>query len=214
MEKDCTSLPVCITGKFEVSVEFFMKYSIFFRDSTHILLTRDFISMMKEVPLYHQMNGGIHMNQLVTGKFIALKRKQKNLTQEQLAEKLGVSNKTISKWETGKCMPDYSIVKSLCEELEVTVAELMDGEISEENSVRTYDDEQILDLLRRTQELEKQKNMLYGIMLIVMGIAVQALSYAIGGSDFKDFISGLLLGLSIGEMLVGVYVVGKSLAGR
>lgn len=52
--------------------------------------------MIKGVPLYHQMNGGIHMNQLVTGKFIALKRKQKNLTQEQLAEKLGVSNKTIS----------------------------------------------------------------------------------------------------------------------
>ena len=170
--------------------------------------------MIKEVSLYHQMNGGIHMNQLVTGKFIALKRKQKNLTQEQLAEKLGVSNKTISKWETGKCMPDYSVVKNLCEELEVTVAELMDGEISEEKSVRTYDDEQIIDLLRRTQELEKQKNMLYGIMLIVMGIALQALSYAIGGSDFKDFISGLLLGLSIGEMLVGVYVVGKSLAGR
>ncbi len=97
------------------------------------------------------------MNQLVTGKFIALKRKQKNLTQEQLAEKLGVSNKTISKWETGKCMPDYSIVKSLCEELDVTIAELMDGEMSEEKSVRTYDDEQILDLLRRTQELEKQK---------------------------------------------------------
>ncbi len=91
------------------------------------------------------------MNQLVTGKFIALKRKQKNLTHEQLAEKLGVSNKTISKWEIGNCMPDYSIVKSLCEELEVTVATLMDAEISEENSVRTYDDEQILDLLRRIQ---------------------------------------------------------------
>ena len=90
----------------------------------------------------------------------------------------------------------------------------MDGEISEEKSVRTYDDEQILDLLRRTQELEKQKNTLYGIMLIVMGIALQALSHTIGGSDFKDFISGLLLGLSIGEMLIGVYVVGKSLAGR
>ena len=154
------------------------------------------------------------MDQIAIGRYIARKRKEQNLTQEQLSEQLGVSNKTISKWETGKCMPDYSIVKSLCEELEVTVAELMDGEISEENSVRTYDDEQILDLLRRTQELEKQKNMLYGIMLIVMGIAVQALSYAIGGSDFKDFISGLLLGLSIGEMLVGVYVVGKSLAGR
>lgn len=114
------------------------------------------------------------MNQFVTGKFIALKRKQRNLTQEQLAEKLGVSNKTVSKWETGKCMPDYSIVKNLCKELEVTVAELIDGEISEDKSVRTYDDERILDLLRRTQELEKQKNTLYGIMFIVMGIALQA----------------------------------------
>lgn len=152
------------------------------------------------------------MNQLVTGKFISLKRKQKNLTQEQLAEKLGVSNKTISKWETGKCMPDYSIVKSLCEELDVTVAELMDGEMSEEQSVRTYDEEQILDLLRRTQELENQKNMLYGIMLVVMGIALQALSYVFGGSPFKDFMSGLLLGLSIVEMLVGIYVVGRTLA--
>ena len=152
------------------------------------------------------------MNQFVIGKFIAFKRKQKNLTQEQLAEKLGVSNKTISKWETGKCMPDYSIVKSLCQELEVTVAELIDGEISQEQSVRPYDNEQILDLLRRTQELEKKKNMLYGMMLIVMGIALQVISYTVGGSDFKEFISGSLLGLSIGEMLVGVYVVGKSLA--
>ena len=111
-------------------------------------------------------------------------------------------------------MPDYSVVKSLCKELEVTVAELMDGEISEDKSVRTYDDEQILDLLRRTQELEKQKNMLYGIMLIVMGIALQALSYAFWGSNLKDFISGILMGLSIIEMLIGVYVVGKSLAGK
>ena len=95
------------------------------------------------------------MDQLATGKFILRKRKEKNLTQEQLAEKLGVSNKTISKWETGKCMPDYSIVRSLCAELEITVVELMDGEETEEKSVRTYDDVQIMDLLRRTQELEK-----------------------------------------------------------
>ena len=74
------------------------------------------------------MNGGIVMNQLVIGKYISLKRKQKNMTQEQLAVKLGVSNKTISKWETGKCMPDYSIIKNLCDELEITVAELFDGE--------------------------------------------------------------------------------------
>ena len=111
-------------------------------------------------------------------------------------------------------MPDYSVVKSLCEELEITVAELMDGENAQERSVRTYDDEQIVDLLRRTQALEKQKQLLYGVLLIVMGIALQALSHTLGGSNVKDFFSGLLSGISIAEMLVGVYVVGKGIAGR
>ena len=111
-------------------------------------------------------------------------------------------------------MPDYSIINVLCDELGITIAELMDGEEAEEKSVRTFDEEQILDLLKRTQELEKQKNVLYGILLIVMGIALQALSHTFGGSDIKDFFAGLLVGLSVVEMLVGVYVVSKSMAGR
>ena len=108
-------------------------------------------------------------------------------------------------------MPDYSIVKPLCEQLNITVAELMDGSDAEEKSVRTYDEEQIMDLLRRTQELERQKNILYGIVLIIMGIALQVLSHTFGGSDVQDFLSGILLGISVAEMLVGVYVVGKYL---
>ena len=154
------------------------------------------------------------MDQTITGRFIAKKRKEQNLTQEQLAERLGVSNKTVSKWETGKCMPDYAVVKSLCEELKVSVSELMDGEEADDKSVRVYDDEQILDLLRRTQELEKQKTMLTGVILIVMGIALQALSHTLGGSDVKDFFSGLLLGLSVAEMIAGIYVTAKGASGK
>ena len=90
----------------------------------------------------------------------------------------------------------------------------MDGEKSEEKSVRTYDEEQIMDLLKKMQDLEKQKELLYGVLLIVMGIALQALSHTLGGSNVKDFFSGLLLGISIAEMLVGIYVVGKGIAGR
>ncbi len=97
------------------------------------------------------------MNQTAIGSYIAKKRREMNLTQEQLAEKLGVSNKTISKWENGKCMPDYSIIQELCETLSISLSELMDGEDEAEDSVRVYDDEQILDLIRRTQELERQK---------------------------------------------------------
>lgn len=145
------------------------------------------------------------MNQTNMGNYIARKRREKNLTQEQL----GVSNKTISKWENGKCIPGYNVIESLCQILSITLSELMDGEDAEEGSVRVYDDGQILDLLRRTQELERQKGILYGLILIVLGISSSALSASTGGSNVQDFISGLLTGLSIVEMLAGVAVIGK-----
>ena len=151
------------------------------------------------------------MNQTAIGSYIAKKRREKNLTQEQLAEKLGVSNKTISKWENGKCMPDYSIIEQLCKELSVTLSELMDGEDAAEDSVRVYDDEQILDLLRRTQKLERQKGILYGVILVVLGIACNAMSGTVSGSHVQEFISGLLMGLSVAEILAGIVIVGKSI---
>lgn len=154
------------------------------------------------------------MNQTAIGSYIAKKRREKNLTQEQLAEKLGVSNKTISKWENGKCMPDYSIIEQLCKELSVTLSELMDGEDAAEDSGRVYDDEQILDLLRRTQELERQKNILYGIILIAFGIASNAMSGTVTGSEVQEFISGLLMGLSVAEILAGIVMIGKSVLKR
>lgn len=147
------------------------------------------------------------MNQSAIGHFIALKRKEKNLTQAQLAERLGISNKTVSKWENGKCMPDYGIIQDLCRELDVTLQELMDGGEATPNSIRAYDEEQILDLLRRTQALENQRTSLYGIVLMLMGVAMLVLHYSVGGSDLRDFISGVLLGISVGVMLVGIYVM-------
>ena len=149
------------------------------------------------------------MNQTTIGNYIAQKRRAQNLTQEQLAEKLGVSNKTISKWENGKCMPDYSIIQKLCTALHVTLSELMDGEDAADSSVRVYDDAQILDLLRRTQELERQKGILYGLVLIVLGIACGAISKTTGGTDVQGFVSGVLMGLSVAEILAGIGIIGK-----
>lgn len=147
------------------------------------------------------------MNQFNTGKFIALKRKEKNYTQEQLAQKLQVSNKTISKWENGRSMPDYAVINDLCEVLDISVSELLNGK---EVTPASNNDEQILDLLRRTQELEKQKEIIFSVLLIIMGIALQALSYAFNGSNIKDFVSGMLLGISIGEMLLGIYTLART----
>lgn len=154
------------------------------------------------------------MNQIAIGNFIGKKRKELNLTQAQLAEKLGVSNKTVSKWENGKCMPDYGVIQPLCTELGVTVSELMDGEEQAQDSIRAYDDEQILDLIKRTQALESQRETLVGIILIVMGMALGAMSFTLGGSDVKDFFSGLMMGLSCGSMLAGIFVAVRSIAKR
>ena len=154
------------------------------------------------------------MNQIAIGNFIEKKRKEQNLTQAQLAEKLGVSNKTVSKWENGKCMPDYGVIQPLCTELGVTVSELMDGEEQAQDSIRAYDDEQILDLIKRTQALESQRETLVGILLIVMGMALGAMSFTLGGSDVKDFFSGLMMGLSCGSMLAGIFVAVRSIAKR
>ena len=71
------------------------------------------------------------MEQVKIGKFIAECRKKKNLTQMQLAEKLNITDRAISKWETGKGIPDSSIMLELCNELDISVNELLSGELIE-----------------------------------------------------------------------------------
>lgn len=151
------------------------------------------------------------MNQANIGKFIAQKRKEKNLTQEQLAEKLSVSNKTVSKWETGKCMPDYSIIESLCEELRITIPELMDGEEAEEKSVRMYDEGQILDLLERTQKLEKQKGILMGLLYVSISASIVKMAEFFNGSLLAEIISILITAASAAIAFIGLWYALKNL---
>ncbi|MDY6356798.1 MAG: helix-turn-helix transcriptional regulator, partial [Catonella sp.] len=68
------------------------------------------------------------MDQIKIGKFIAFCRKEQGMTQAVLAEKLGISDRAISKWETGKSMPDSGIMLDLCELLKINVNELLSGE--------------------------------------------------------------------------------------
>ena len=151
------------------------------------------------------------MNQILIGKYIAKKRKEKNLTQAQLAERLNVSNKTISKWENGNCMPDYSVIEILCRELDISISELMDGEDAKKGIKEESNNVQLMFLIRKMQELEKQNKLTYGFLIVVMGIALLSLSRLFAGSNAMDFFSGLFLGLSIVTMLAGMYFIGKNL---
>ncbi|MBP0980190.1 MAG: helix-turn-helix transcriptional regulator, partial [Oscillospiraceae bacterium] len=112
------------------------------------------------------------MNQIKIGKFIAECRKKANLTQMQLAEKLGITDKAISKWERGITMPDTSIMLELCDILCVSVNELLSGEkIDMENNNR--DNQQLL--LDMAKELEKKNKTVWTSMWIILAISTIAL---------------------------------------
>lgn len=90
------------------------------------------------------------MDQIKIGKFISKKRKEKSLTQQELADLIGVSNKTISKWECGKGMPEVSLMLPLCEKLEISVNELLSGE-SLDSSYKEKAEENLVGLIKQNQ---------------------------------------------------------------
>lgn len=112
------------------------------------------------------------MNQIDTGKFIASCRKEKGLTQAQLAEKLNITDRAVSKWETGKCMPDSSIMLELCNILDVTVNELLSGERIEMNNYEEKVSENLIELKRKDENNMNKNTIISVIYTITMVIAI------------------------------------------
>ena len=114
------------------------------------------------------------MNQIKIGRFIAECRKKENLTQMQLAKKLGITDKAISKWERGVAMPDTSIMLELCDILCISVNELLSGEkINMENNNNNQKNEQLL--LDMAQELERKNKTIWTSMWAIMIVSMTAL---------------------------------------
>ena len=112
------------------------------------------------------------MDQIKIGRFIAACRKKANLTQLQLADRLGITDKAVSKWERGITMPDTSIMLTLCDILGISVNELLSGEkINMENS--NQKNEQLL--LDMAKELEKKNKTIWSSMWAIMIVSMTAL---------------------------------------
>ena len=105
------------------------------------------------------------MNQVKIGKFISECRKNKKMTQAELAEKLNITDRAISKWETGKGMPDSSIMLDLCKELGITVNELLSGEMIEMNDYDKKTEELLLQMAKK--EEEKNRKLLVSMYVIL-----------------------------------------------
>ena len=107
------------------------------------------------------------MNQEKIGKYIATCRKKNKLTQEQLAEKLGVSSKSVSRWENGKTMPDVSLFQQLCKELNITINDLLSGETMNENKFDLSAD-RLVDYSKYIKLREKKKLVVLSVGLIIL----------------------------------------------
>ena len=114
------------------------------------------------------------MDQEKIGKFIAELRKQKKLTQEQLAEKLGVTSKSISRWENGKTMPDLSLMKPLCDELEITINDLLSGEKIDKIDYQDKLEENILNTINYTDKKISRIKFVFKIIIVCMLLFVIA----------------------------------------
>ena len=112
------------------------------------------------------------MNQESIGKFIAKCRKEKNMTQSELAEKLGVTDKSIGNWENGRNMPDLSLFKPLCDELGITINDLMSGEkISKDKYQEKFEENIVNTIDYSTKKINKYSNIV-GLILVIFGLFI------------------------------------------
>lgn len=148
------------------------------------------------------------MDTLKIGAFIAERRKEQNLTQLQLAEKLGITDRAVSKWENGKAMPDSSIMLDLCEALKISVTDLLKGEIV--TMSKNENQEQIL--LEIVKEKEKTDKNLLKLEIFLGSIVVIVLFTLIAVASFvpmESWIRIVLLSLGFSIFLVGAFVALK-----
>ncbi len=123
------------------------------------------------------------MNQEKIGKFIAECRKKKNLTQQELAEKLSVSDRTVGNWENGRNMPDLSLFKPLCDELDISLNDLMSGEKIQKKEYQEKLEENIINTIDYTNKKIENRNNFIGLILIVFGILISISAVAIFPSE-------------------------------
>lgn len=133
------------------------------------------------------------MDSKIIGEFIKEQRALKNLTQKQLAEKLGVTDKAISRWETGKGVPDVSLLIPLSNALEVSVHEILLGEkIEEEKKIEKYEETIVNTLTTNKKQISSLHKIIYALFVAVEVVAIYGFTI---GADPADAM-GLLLGLA------------------
>lgn len=116
------------------------------------------------------------MNQEKIGKFIKTIRKELELTQQELADELGVTNRAVSKWENGLCLPDYSLINGLCKTLKITSSELLSGERLEKEKTKEKFEENVMKTIKKNRKL-KNNNFILKLVIAIIFIVLIAVYF-------------------------------------
>ena len=138
------------------------------------------------------------MNQEKIGKFICTVRKKKNLTQKQLAEKLSITDRAISKWENGKSMPDLSLLKPLCNILDITINELLSGEyISKKNDDDTTE-QNFVNAINYSKKKQNINELIFYSFILLFGTLMIIISMSVFSTP---------IGFTMWYSIIGTYVL-------
>ncbi len=147
------------------------------------------------------------MDQSKIGAFIAEKRKAKKLTQAQLAEQLGITDRAVSKWETGKSLPDASLMLPLCALLGVTVNDLLSGEVVTVENYNEKTEKNLIEMVRQKEQADKRLlgfEVLIGVISTAFLLAMVAAGAAFMHMGQPMWIFWLLFGVGMAQFLVAM----------
>ena len=145
------------------------------------------------------------MDQIKIGKFIADERKRKGYTQKQLSEKLEISDKTVSKWERGNGFPEVSLLLPLCNELDISVNELLSGERVSEEDYRKKAEENMVNLVREAQE-SKKKIVLSAMVAVLSLVAALPLFVLSGALSMEAWLRTTLVVTGLIVLALGIVI--------
>jgi transcriptional regulator with XRE-family HTH domain/DNA-directed RNA polymerase subunit RPC12/RpoP len=144
------------------------------------------------------------MDQVKIGKFIAECRKRNNLTQMQLAEKLNITDRAISKWENGKAMPDSSIMLDLCKELKINVNELLSGEVIKMDNYNEKAEELLIEMKKQKEEADKKMLQLEWVIGYMASLTFLTLVFVASYVEMANWLRIILIVFGAISFVVGM----------
>lgn len=144
------------------------------------------------------------MDQMKIGTFIAERRKAQNLTQMQLAEKLGITDRAVSKWERGKSLPDASVMLELCAILKITVNDLLCGEVTMENTNERME-KTLIEMVKQKEQADRRllkMEIVIGVLSLLFMLSLIAVGIVFMEMGKPTWVFFLLFGIGLVQFLV------------